>query len=54
MMIAFVLFPCRLVSLCVPKQKEASCQYAVIAVCEHYGIKDVMQLKYDWDDEVIL
>jgi hypothetical protein len=23
------VFPCRLVSLCVPEQKEAYCQYAV-------------------------
>jgi hypothetical protein len=26
----------------------------VIAACEHYGIKDVMELKSDWNDEVIL
>jgi hypothetical protein len=26
----------------------------VIATCEHHGIKDVMELKYDWNDEVIL
>jgi hypothetical protein len=26
----------------------------VIAVCEHHGVKDVMELKYDWNDEVIL
>jgi fructose-1,6-bisphosphatase len=26
----------------------------VIAVCEHQGIKNVMELKYDWNDEVIL
>jgi hypothetical protein len=26
----------------------------VIAACEHHGIKDVMELKYDWNDEVIL
>jgi hypothetical protein len=26
----------------------------VIVACEHHGIKDVMELKYDWNDEVIL
>jgi hypothetical protein len=26
----------------------------VIAACEHHGIKDVMELKSDWNDEVIL
>jgi hypothetical protein len=26
----------------------------VITACEHHGIKDVMELKYDWNDEVIL
>jgi hypothetical protein len=26
----------------------------VIVVCEHHRIKDVMELKYDWNDEVIL
>jgi hypothetical protein len=26
----------------------------VIAAHEHHGIKDVMELKYDWNDEVIL
>jgi hypothetical protein len=26
----------------------------VIAACEHHGIKYVIELKYDWNDEVIL
>jgi hypothetical protein len=26
----------------------------VIAACEHHGIKNVMELQYDWNDEVIL
>jgi hypothetical protein len=26
----------------------------IIAACEHHGIKDVIELKYDWNDEVIL
>jgi hypothetical protein len=26
----------------------------VIAACEHHGIKDVMELKYDWNDGVVL
>jgi hypothetical protein len=26
----------------------------VIAACEHHGIKDVMELKNDWNDEMIL
>jgi hypothetical protein len=26
----------------------------VITACEHHGIKDVIELKYDWNDDVIL
>jgi hypothetical protein len=39
----------------IEKEKNTCLAFAeVIAACEHHGIKDVMQLKYDWSDEVIL
>jgi hypothetical protein len=39
----------------IHKEKNNSAAFAeVIAACEHHGIKDVMELKCDWNDEVIL
>jgi hypothetical protein len=39
----------------IQKEKNNCPAFAeVIAACEPHGIKDVMELKYDWNDEVIL
>jgi uncharacterized protein YdeI (YjbR/CyaY-like superfamily) len=39
----------------IQKEKNNCPVFAkVIAACEHHGIKDVMELKYDWNDDVIL
>jgi hypothetical protein len=39
----------------IQKEKNNCPAFAeVIAACEHHGIKDVMELKYDRNDEVIL
>jgi hypothetical protein len=39
----------------IQKEKGSCPSFAeVIDAYEHYGIKDVMELKYVWNDEVIL
>jgi hypothetical protein len=39
----------------IQKEKNNCPAFAdVIAACEHHGIKDIMELKYDCNDEVIL
>jgi hypothetical protein len=39
----------------IQKEKNNCPAFAeVIASCEHHRIKDVMELKYDWNDDVIL
>jgi hypothetical protein len=39
----------------IQKEKNNCSAFAeVIAAYEHHGIKDVMELKYGWNDEVIL
>jgi hypothetical protein len=39
----------------IQKEKNNCPAFAkVIATYEHHGIKDVMELKYNWNDEVIL
>jgi hypothetical protein len=39
----------------IQKEKNNCTAFAeVIASCERHGINDVMELKYDWNDEVIL
>jgi hypothetical protein len=39
----------------IEKEKNNCSAFSeVIVACQHHGIKDVMELKYDWNDEAIL